>query len=160
LRGTTVTVVPRNSTGAGPAAQSSFGTPKAPDPVITATQDKDKIKVTGTGFASAHPVEIEIECEYSALIGSPNSPVEVNDNRRGTISVNSSATGTIDSSFAAADVLEPRVVLTGTGQGSQPVKAPPYPGAIVRITGRNKPPILASKGSPNRSNKVVLTWSA
>jgi hypothetical protein len=155
-----LTVTPRNATGPGKAAVSAFKTPKAPDPQITATQDKETIKVSGSGFAASHDVEINLATEYRVLVGSPNSPREVNDNRWGKMVVTSTSAGTFDVALLAADVLEPRVELTGTGQGSQQIKAPPYPGATVKLSARNKQPIPASKGSANPSNTVSFLWSA
>lgn len=152
-----LTVTPRNTTGSGLAASVSFKTPKAPDPVIAAAQDGEKIKVTGTNFAASHAVEIEIVTDYSALIGAPpGSPgtVQVVDNRRGKTDVISNASGAIDVSLIAANVLEPRQELSGP-----PYKAKPFPGATVTVTARNKPPISASQGSANLSNAVSFTWS-
>lgn len=154
-------VTPRNSTGAGTAAHSTFKTPKAPDPIVTAVQDQAKIKVTGTGFAPSHVVDIDIAIEYQAQVGSPQGPVMRNDNRTGKATTTSTATGTIDSSFSAAEALEPRNELTGPpgATGSQQVKAPPYPNAQVRVKAHNKPPIKQSEGSLAWSNTVIFSWS-
>lgn len=152
-----LTVTPRNATGIGPAAAVTFKTPKAPDPVIAAAQDGEKIKVTGTGFAANHAVEVEIATDYSALIGAPpGSPgtVQFVDNRRGKTTVISNASGAIDASLIAADVLELRQELTGP-----PYKQKPYPTATVKVTAKNKPPISPGQGSANPSNTVTFSWS-
>ncbi|MFT3945295.1 MAG: hypothetical protein QM705_15940 [Ancrocorticia sp.] len=154
------TVAPHNSTGEGPPASSSFTTPAAPDPTLTASQDKDKLKVSGQGYAPGHLVEIKVSTEYSQLVGSPGQEQEYNDNRTGTASLSADSAGAVNSTLSMADVLEPRWEPTGTGGNYQHVKASPYPGATVTITARNKPPIPVGKGSQNWSDKVVLTWSA
>jgi hypothetical protein len=152
-------VLPLNTTGAGKPASSMFATPAPPDPSITATQDKDKIKVTGKDFAKSHTVEINIKVEYQELVGSPNGSVAVNDNRTGKVETTSTASGTLDYTFSATDVLEPRLVLTGSGPGqsTQNVKAPPYPGATVTITATNKKP-PPNKGSISTSKAAAFTW--
>jgi hypothetical protein len=152
------TVVPRNTTGAGSAAQSSFMTPKAPDPSITAVQDKDKIKVKGSGFAASRAVDIKIAVEYSAQLGSPNGPVQYNDNRFGNTTVISNSSGAIDESLDPAQVLEPRTELTDTG--SHTYRAPPRVGAEVRVSAQNQLPISPGKGSSKPSNEAKFTWSA
>jgi hypothetical protein len=154
----TLSVVPSNATGRGPAAQSSFQTPKAPDPSITASQDKDKIKVKGSGFAASRAVDIDLAVEYTVLLGSPNAPVAYNDNRFGKTTVASDGTGAIDVSLDSAQVLDPRTELTDTG--SHTYRAPPRVGAQVRVSARNQPPIAPSKGSTNPSKVVKFTWSA
>lgn len=152
-----LTVTPRNSTGQGPTAQSTFSTPKAPVPSITATQDKNSIKLKGSGFAHSHAVEVDLSTQYSALIGSPQSPVEFNDNRFGKTTIASDGTGAIDVTLDAAQVLPPRDEKTGSGTTMVP--APPFPNAEVRISARNKPPIALTEGSNQPSNEVKITWA-
>ena len=151
----TLTVTPRNSTGVGPSAVSVFHTPKAPDPIIAAVQDGAKIRVTGSNFAASHQVEIQISTDFSQLAGGPGGTTQVVDNRSGKTSTVSSASGTIDVSFGALDVLEPRQEPSG-----QTYKAAPYPTATMKVTARNMPPITASQGSANPSNTVTFSWSA
>ncbi len=154
-----LTVTPRNSTGAGLAAVAVFHTPPAPTPVISAVQDGDKIKVTGSNFAASHLVEIDISTDYSALAGGPpGSPgsVQVVDTRFGKTTAMSTATGTIDTSFPAADVLEARQETPS----SPPQKTKPFPNAVMKVTAMNAQPITAHQGSTNPSNTVTFNWSA
>ncbi|HEX7856198.1 MAG TPA: hypothetical protein VF503_21170 [Sphingobium sp.] len=55
-------------------------------------------------------------------------------------------------------MLPPRDEMVGTG--TQMVPAPPFPGAEVRISARNKSPIAPTEGSNQPSNEVKIIWSA
>lgn len=150
-------VTPRNATGPGPVAHASFKTPPAPTPLIQAVQEQGKIKVTGSRFAADWDVEIAIAVEYHQLLGSPQAPVEFNDNRWGKDMTRAGPLGSFERTFVAAEALEPRTELVGGG--SQMIKAPPYRGAKVTIVARNKRPIPSAKGSDSDSNEVILIWA-